>query len=269
MEGEIDNPVQPAAFVPLAGEAEPRFVLSPEDIPRTEDLVIEDGKPADNLFVEREYRLLTEPLYSSWSSPRGPFLAVANVGLFYAYREPPLVPDVMLSLGVPAGRDLTLRENRSYFTWIIGKPPDVVIEIVSDLRGGEESDKIVAYARIGVTYYVIHDPLDRLHHGLLRVFYLSKGKYEPMEASWLDNIGLGLTFWEGEFQGQQHPRWLRWCDRAGVVIPTGQERAEQEKQRAEQEKQRAEQEKQRAEQEKQRAERLAAQLRALGVEPNA
>jgi Uma2 family endonuclease len=248
VEGEVVNPVQPAAFVPLAGEADPRFVLSPEDIPNVEDLVIEDGKPVDNLFVEREYRLLTEPLYSSWSSPSGPFLAVANVGLFYAYREPPFVPDVMLSLGVPAGRDLTLRENRSYFTWIIGKPPDVVIEIVSDLRGGEETEKLTAYARIGVTYYVIHDPLDRLHHGLLRAFYLSKGKYEPTEASWLDSVGLGLTFWEGEFQGQQHPHWLRWCDRNGVIIPTGQERAEQEKQRAE---------------------RLAAQLRALGVEPNA
>ena len=36
----------------------------------------------------------------------------------------------------------------------------------------------------------------------------------------------------------------------------------------EQERQRAQQERQRAHQERQRAERLAAQLRALGVEPN-
>jgi hypothetical protein len=45
------------------------------------------------------------------------------------------------------------------------------------------------------------------------------------------------------------------------------EQREQEYQRAEQEHQRAEQEHQRAEQEHQRAERLAARLRALGVEP--
>jgi Uma2 family endonuclease len=231
------------------------IILGPEETLNIEDLVIEDGKPVDNIFVERQYRLLTEPLYSSWTSPSGGFLVLANVGLFYAYREPPLVPDVMLSLGVPAGRDLSRKENRSYFTWIIGKPPDVVIEIVSDLCGGEETDKMAAYARIGVTYYVIHDPRNRLHHGFLRAFYLSKGQYEPMEAPWLENIGLGLTFWEGEFQGQQHSHWLRWCDRDGVVIPTGQERADQEKQRAEQE--------------KQRAECLAAQLRALGVEPGA
>jgi Uma2 family endonuclease len=252
------SPVSPGYQVaPMANDLH----LRPEDIPNVEDLVIEDGKPVDNMFVEKEYRLLTEPLYSSWTSPRGEFLAVANVGLFFAYREPPLVPDVMLSLNVPAGRDLMQKENRSYFIWVIGKPPDVVIEIVSDLRGGEETDKMLAYARIGVTYYVIHDPRNRLHHGLLRAFYLSQGKYEPMEPSWLENVGLGLTFWEGEFQGQDHPHWLRWCNRDGIVIPTGKELAEQEKQRAEQEKQRAEQE-------KQRAERLAAQLRALGIDPN-
>lgn len=224
------------------------IILGPGEPPDIEAVVHEDGKPVDNIFVEREYRLLTEPLYSSWTPPSGEFLALANVGLFYTHREPPLVPDVMLSLGVPSGRDLSRKENRSYFLWVIGKPPDVVIEIVSDLRGGEETDKMDAYARIGVTYYVIHDPRNRLHHGLLRAFSLRDGAYQAIESSWLENVGLGLTFWEGEFQGQEHPQWLRWCDRNGVVIPTGQERAEQEKQRAD---------------------RLAAQLRALGVEPGA
>jgi Uma2 family endonuclease len=222
-------------------------------------LVIEDGKPVDNMFVEKQYPLLTEPLYSSWTSVRGDFLAVVNVGLFFAYRQPPLVPDMMLSLDVPAGRDLSLKENRSYFMWVIGKPPDAVIEIVSDLRGGEETDKMLAYANIGVTYYVIFDPKNRLKHGELRAFSLRDGVYQPTEASWFEKVGLGLTFWEGEYRSEEG-RWLRWCDREGVVIPTGQERAEQEKQRAEQEKQRAEQE-------KQRAERMAAQLRALGIEP--
>ena len=225
MEGEIVNPVQPAAFVTLAGEADPRFVLSPEDIPNIEDLVIEDGKPADNMFVEKEYRLLTEPLYSSWSSPSGSFLAVANVGLFYAYREPPLVPDMMLSLGVSTGRDLTLKENQSYFMWVVGKPPDVVIEMVSDPRGGEDIDKMIAYARIGVTYYVIFDPQNYLHGGLLRAFGLSQGKYQPIKPSWFENVGLGLTIWEGEFEFC-HEKWLRWCGPDGVVIPTGRERAE-------------------------------------------
>jgi hypothetical protein len=48
-----------------------------------------------------------------------------------------------------------------------------------------------------------------------------------------------------------------------------EQRAEAERQRAEVERQRAEAERQRAEVERQRAERLAEQLRALGIEPNA
>jgi Uma2 family endonuclease len=216
------------------------IILGPDDFPNVEELVIEDGEPVDNVFVEKQYRLLTEPLYSSWTPPKGPFWALANVGLFYQDGQPGLAPDVMLSLGVPASRDLSLKENRSYLLWIVGKPPDVVIEVVSDRRGGEDADKMEAYQRIGVTYYVIFDPLNRLKNGLLRAFSLRDGAYQAIEPSWLETVGLGLTFWDGEFEGQQ-ARWLRWCDRNGVVIPTGLERAE----------------------------RLAAQLRALGIEPNA
>jgi len=46
-----------------------------------------------------------------------------------------------------------------------------------------------------------------------------------------------------------------------MMIPTGKEQAEQERQRAEQERQRAEQE-------HQRAERLAALLRQAGIDPD-
>jgi hypothetical protein len=160
----------------------------------------------------------------------------------------------MLSLGLRITLDLTQRAHRSYFTWVLGKPPDVVVEFVSDRRGGEEEDKLNDYARIGVTYYAICDPQNRLRGGPLRAFALREGVYQPIDAAWLPRVGLGLIFWEGVFEDQQG-RWLRWCDRQGTVIPTGKERAEQEKQRAEQE--------------KQRAERLAAQLRALGIEPGA
>ncbi|MHC5832740.1 MAG: Uma2 family endonuclease, partial [Nostoc sp.] len=93
-------------------------------------------------------------------------------------------------------------------------------------------------------------------------------------------VELGLCLWEGAYEGKRDV-WLRWCDATGNMIPTGAERAEQERLRAEQEHLRAEQERLRAEQERlraeqereaketalQRAERLAAQLRALGVEP--
>jgi Uma2 family endonuclease len=243
-----------------------RYPIPPETIPNIDDLVIEDDEPVESFFVEKQYRLLTDPLYASWKPEGHTFLAVSNVGLFYADKIPPLVPDVMLSLDVPVGRDVRRKENNSYFTWIIGKPPDVVIELVSDRSGGEEDFKLEEYAKIGVRYYVIFDPDDLLRGGVLRAFNLVRGIYRPLKASWLPRVGLGLKLWQGEFQGMSES-WLRWSDREGVLIPTGEERAEQERQRAKQERQRAKQERQRAKQERQRAERLAAQLRALGIEP--
>lgn len=74
-------------------------------------------------------------------------------------------------------------------------------------------------------------------------------------------LGVELGLWQGEYQNAQLP-WLRWWDLQGNLLLTGEERAEQESQRAEQESQRAEQE-------RQKADRLTAQLRSLGLEPDA
>ncbi len=126
-----------------------------------ESLVTEDDTPVDNFFSEKQQRLLTEPLFSSWQGPgkEQPFVAMANVGLFYALRRPPVVPDVLLSLGVQLPADIHLKHNRSYFIWEYGgKAPEVVIEIVSNREGGEDTNKLATYAEIGIRYYVIFDP---------------------------------------------------------------------------------------------------------------
>jgi hypothetical protein len=82
-----------------------------------------------------------------------------------------------------------------------------------------------------------------------------------MEEAWLSELGLGLTLWEGEYEGSREI-WLRWVDQDSQLLLTGVEAAGKERERAEQEHQRAEQE-------RERAERLVEQLRALGVEPDA
>ncbi len=67
--------------------------------PDISQLVIEDDTPVDNIFTETQQRLLCDCLYSSWFHPDSRiFLAAANVGVFYAIGQPPLVPDVFLSL---------------------------------------------------------------------------------------------------------------------------------------------------------------------------
>lgn len=235
--------------------------LDPADVPDLDQFVTQDDTPVDNLYVEKQQRLLTEPLYSSWSGPGGgrSFLVLANVGLFYSSIEPPLVPDAMLSLDVPAELHPRQKEHRSYFTWIMGKYPDVTIEIVSDLRGGEEGEKMRAYARMNIPYYVIYDPENELGHGVLRAFSLTRKRYKKMSPELFGEIGLGLKLWRGEYEGQRY-EWLRWCDPNGKLIATGKELADAQRRRADTQRRRAEAA-------EARIQRLEAQLRELGAKP--
>ncbi len=253
--------------------------LSAEELdlsPNIDALVIEDDAPVDNLISEKQQRLLTEVLYSNegvlGDSPEGSalqnriFLAAANVGVFYAIKQPPLVPDVFVSLDVEVAQDWTQKKNRTYFVWEFGKPPDIVIEIVSNREGNELGRKLQDYARMGVGYYAVFDPLRQLGSADLYLFENRANRYQALTESWFEEIGLGLTLWDGVFEGKRD-RWLRWCDAAGAVIPTGAERANQERQRADAESQRAEAESQRADAAEARAAQLADQLRSLGIDP--
>ncbi|WP_416674509.1 Uma2 family endonuclease [Egbenema bharatensis] len=244
-------------------------------------LTIEDDTPVDNFQSEVQQRLLVEPLHSSKVLPL-PFLAAANVGLFYKLKGDPIVPDVLLSLGVQRAEDLSQRRNRSYFVWEFGKVPDICLEIVSNQEGdelslsqksqqkGKPSCKKEIYAQIGVPYYVVFDPLRQIQDetemngALLRVWTLTAGQYDELtppegidvveQSVWLETVGLGLTLWQGAFEDDVPRLWLRWCDESGQVIPTGAEQAESERQRAESE--------------RQRADRLAEKLRELGINPD-
>lgn len=205
------------------------------------------------ILSEKQGRLLTESLYSSWSGPPPGedgvlrrFAALANVGLFSSLHEPPLLPDMMLSVDVEIAKDLSEKKNRSYFVWQFGKPPEVVVEIVSAKERGELNERLGRYRRMRVSYYVVHDPLRALGEPMVRSFEMRGDIYVPVERPWFASLGLGLVEWEGSFEGLRG-RWLRWCTLDGRVVPTGAERAEAAEARAD---------------------RLAARLRELGIDPN-
>jgi len=101
-------------------------------------------------------------------------------------------------------------------------------------------------------------------------------------------MSVELGVWEGSYQNQTQ-RWLRWWDSEGNLLLTGSERARLESLHAEQERQRTDAERQRADAQSQRAdterervdaqreradaqreqkERLAAYLRAPGIDPD-
>lgn len=230
------------------------IAADPDLTAQVNHLVTEDETPVDNLFSEKQQRLLTEPLYSSWTvppdddNPHEPrrFLAAANVGIFPTVHQPPLVPDMFLSLDVTVHPDWYDKSHRSYFFWEFGKAPEVVIEIVSNRKGQETGSKLRDYARIRVPFYVVFDPTRQLGDDLLQVFELHGKKYHQRTDFKLPDVGLSLTLWEGIYEWH-HATWLRWCDAQDSIILTGAERATRETERAT---------------------RLAAKLRELGVDPD-
>lgn len=249
--------------------AEPTLVVEPPDISH---IVTEDDEPVDNIYSAKQQRLLVETLYTSWQ-PGRPFVADANIGIFSTTHRPPLVPDMFLSLDVEIAEDWYAKEHRSYFLWEFGKPPDMVVEVVSNKKGGEADYKLREYARMRIAYYAIYDPLQLVQSDDLKVYELYVSEYVPQADNFLQKIGLELVLWDGVYEAKAGI-WLRWCDANGVLLPTGaeaaqaaQEQAAQAQEQAEQERERAERAEQLAAEAQLRAERLAAQLRALGVEP--
>ncbi|MFN8611349.1 MAG: Uma2 family endonuclease [Vulcanimicrobiota bacterium] len=236
--------------------AEAAYTLGPDFHIDTSHLITEDDAPLDNPFQERQQSLLTDALYASWTDCES-FVAFKNVGLFGSINEKAVVPDVMLTLDVAARP----AESRAYFVWEYGRPPDLVVEIVSKTPGGEEALKKQRYAQMGVPYYVVYDPFGYLGNRPLRAYQKhGVGYIDVANPTSLPELKLGLTIWKGSYQGLEG-KFLRFLDSAGELLATGQERAERESQRAERESQRAERE-------SQRAERLAQKLRELGVDPD-
>ena len=124
--------------------------------------------------------------------------------------------------------------------------PEVVIEVVSNYEGGEDTEKLALYAQIGVRYYAIYDWDRLLSDETLRAFRLEGEAYEPMrEPVWFPEVGLGLRVVDGRYEDME-AAWLRWVDSRGELVPTGRELAEAARQRAD---------------------RLAEQLRQLGIKP--
>ena len=82
--------------------------------PDLRDVITEDDTPVDNLISEKQQRLLTTTLYSSFVTDF-PFLVTANVGLFYRDKIPPLVPDVLLSLRVKIPEDWSEKKESFLF----------------------------------------------------------------------------------------------------------------------------------------------------------
>jgi Uma2 family endonuclease len=197
-------------------------------VPDANSLVTEDDTPVDNFASAKQQRLLVSTLYSS--AQERTFLAEANVGIYHTNGQPAIVPDVFLSLGVQVPENWWDKQNRSYLVWQFGKPPEVVLEIVSNKVGDQLGNKLKIYEHMRVSYYIVYDPTQQLAQQVLHIHELRGMRYSETSETWLEQVGLGLTLWQGAFEGRQDV-WLRWYYKDGNLLLSGDERAEQAEQR--------------------------------------
>jgi len=134
-----------------------------------ESLITEDDTPVDNLFSERQQQLLADSLYTNWTTSRI-FMASANVGIYAIGSRIPIVPDMFLSMDVEPAEDIWAKQNRCYMVQVFGKPPELVVEVVSNTVGNERTTKFQQYETMGVKYYIIFDPDRRIFKTRLHVY---------------------------------------------------------------------------------------------------
>lgn len=248
-----------------------------EYLPTEEDLPYSDDTPVDNELQILIPDLLRAILSMLWTDRMDWFFGV-NMGVYYDPQLPAIVPDGFLSLGVP--RRKSQRGRLSYVIWQEQVVPKLVLEFVSQTKGGEYDEKMTKYALIGVLYYVIYNPnyARRDKHDSFEVYRLENGVYVRQFGNpfWMPEIELAIGY-----SRLTHDRWTRewlyWYDQNGNRFPAPQniieqqrqqieqerQRVQQEQQRAQQEQQRAQQERQRAQQEQQRADNAQQQLAEL------
>ncbi|MDM8557838.1 Uma2 family endonuclease [Candidatus Parabeggiatoa sp. HSG14] len=266
----------------------------PENWPHIHCMTTENNEPVNNIFAEKQQRLLTESLYNAWYGSDRSFVALSKIGLIYAPNKPPIVPDMLLSLDVKMPHDIWRKQNRSYFVPQYGKPPEVAIEIVSNQKGEEAGNNFQKYAQAKVRYYVIFDPQNALKEKVLRIYELHNTNYveknidrggnfctQKFLPRWLFGVKLGLTLWEGWYE-DKHDVWLRWYGEDDKLILTGKETTKEQRLAREKEslaKQKLQQQieyehstslqfQRQAQQEQQRAECLAKKLREMGIDPD-
>ena len=183
-------------------------------------------------------------------------LLEAKCGIYWRITEPPErgaeAPDWFYVPNVPPTLDGLMR--RSYVLWQELIPPFIVLEFVSG-DGREERDKTPLFREDGEMqkpgkFWIYEQVIRPAFYGIyqvsrarLEVYHLIEGQYQLMTTNERDHyaiapLGVELGIWQGQYQNVELP-WLRWWDNHGNLLLTGHEKAQ----------------------------RLAAQLRAAGIEP--
>jgi Uma2 family endonuclease len=216
----------------------------------------EPGLPDE--FHNFQPQLLRETCRSSMYPPERMFMGT-DLNLYYDGKHPQWHkrPDWFLVLGVePANQQADLRW--SYVIWQEGVAPFLVVELLSPGTEAEDLGQTLREVNQPPTKWQVYEQILRVPYYVLfdryqnqfRAFEMVGTRYQELQLTdqrfWFEELKLGLGVWSGRYQGAEG-LWLRWWGKDGDWVLTTAEQLEQERLRAE---------------------RLAAQLRALGIEPD-
>jgi Uma2 family endonuclease len=181
--------------------------------------------------------------------PDSQYFIGQDLGIYWRITEPPEkgaeAPDWFYVPNVPP--TLNGKTRRSYVLWQEYISPLIALEFVSG-NGAEERDKTPWKGKLWIYEQVIKPAfygIYEVNKASIEVYELIGGQYQLLAANErghysITPMGIELGLWQGEYQNMELP-WLRWWDLQGNLLLIGEERAN----------------------------RLTAQLRALGVEPEA
>ncbi len=228
----------------------PTYTITWEKLP--DNFVLPDD-PVDNINQPALAAALTESLQLAGKLPETA-LTPTHYGICATVNNKIVIkaPDWAYIPQISVARSAVVR---SYTPRLQGEIPALVLEFLSDTEGGEYSvketyppGKFFFYEQIlQVPNYGIFEP----ETGNLELYRLNDEKRYKLESGneqgrfWIPEMQLFLGLWQGSRENR-NSCWLRWWDEQGNLLLWGAERIEIERQRAE---------------------RLAAQLRAAGIEP--
>ena len=222
----------------------PQVVTATIEYPET------DGKPMAETDVHAKLMIELREALVAYFRPDPQVYVSGNLLLYYEEGNPrkSVAPDVFVVRGVPN------HQRRVYFLWKEGQAPAVIFEISS--RGTYKEDlqrKWLLYYQLGVAEYYLYDPeYDYLKEGLTAYRPGDEGEYVevPVKGGVIHSPALGLDLVDtGATLRLRNPQ-------SGQFLPTRAE-LEAAQQQAED----------RAAQAEDQVARLAAKLRALGVDP--
>ncbi len=209
-----------------------------------------DGTFVKNFQEHPQSNLLTNSIRPVLQTlhPDGQYCIGQDCGIYWGLTDPPQkgaeAPDWFYVPNVPPILNGVFR--RSYVLWQEYVAPLIALEFASG-DGSEERDRAPVTGKFWVYEQAIRIPFYGIYEvrkASIDLYHLVEGRYQPVVANDRGHfpilpMGVELGVWQGQIEGMELP-WLRWWDRDGKLLLTGDERAD----------------------------RLADRLRQLGIDPN-